>query len=346
MADDSSPEKKPNRANGGHARAAKLAPTKRSAIASAAAKARWGQRPELDKGEFPAVTHRGMVTIADVELPCFVLDDGRRVISGRGMTAAIGMKGRGQGAQRIGEHRAIKPFLANDLAVTISNPILFVGASPRGNAPSSGFEATVLQEICEALLKARDAGELKTDQEKRYAQFADTLIRSFARVGIIALVDEVTGYQRERASDALSKILEAFIAKELQPWIKTFPDEFYEEMFRLRGLDYPHESVKRPQYFGHLTNDIIYKRLAPGVLEELKRTVPKLPSGRRKGTMQQGLTPEIGHPKLREHLASVTTIMSFSNDYDDFKRKLDKRHPRYDQTASFDFDEEDDGKGL
>ena len=116
-------------------------------------------------------------------------------------------------------------------------------------------------------------------------------------------------------------------------------------MFRLRGLDFPQESVKRPQYFGHLTNDVIYRRLAPGVLEELKNTVPKTPSGRRQGTLQQKLTPDLGHPKLREHLASVTTIMALSDDYHDFKQKLDKRHPRYDETMAFDFDD-NGGKGL
>ncbi|MGU3384389.1 P63C domain-containing protein [Methylobacterium sp. D53M] len=330
------------RARGGKARAQMLSPEERKASAKKAADARWGAKP--DDGEtYPAATHRGVINIGDVELACFILDDGRRVISGRGMTAAIGMKGRGQGAQRIGEHRIIKPFLSKELSEALSNPILFTGASPRGNAPSSGFEATVLQELCEVLLRARDAKALQTEQEIRYAQFADMLIRSFARLGIVALVDEATGYQRERASDALARILEAFIAKELQPWIKTFPDEFYEELFRLRGLQYPHATVKRPQYFGHLTNDVIYKRLAPGVLEELKKSTPKLPSGRRKGTLTQKLTPEFGHPKLREHLASVTTIMSLSDNYDDFKKKLDRRHPRYDQSGQLDFEEADEG---
>jgi hypothetical protein len=172
------------------------------------------------------------------------------------------------------------------------------------------------------------------------------LIRGFARVGIISLVDEATGYQRDRAKDALARILEAFIAKELQPWIKTFPDDFYEELFRLRGLDFPRDTVRRPQYFGHLTNDIVYKRLAPGVLEELKRTAPKLPSGRRKGTLQQQLTPDLGHPLLREHLAKVTTIMKLSDDWHDFKKKLDRLQPRHDDTLQFDFHDFDKINGL
>lgn len=323
------------KAKGGFARAEALTPEERKAIAKRAAEARWsGESPGH---AYPKATHRGVLTIADVELPCFVLDDGRRVISGRGMTAAIGMKGRGQGAQRIVEHRTIRAFLDNDLANAISEPILFTGASPRGNAPSSGFEAVVLQELCELLLEARDAGALQTEQERRYAQFADMLIRSFARVGIIALVDEATGYQRDRAKDALARILEDFIAKELRPWVHTFPDDFYSELFRLRGLEFPRDNVKRPQYFGHLTNDIVYRRLAPGVLDELRRQTPRRPDGRFKHQLFRRLTDELGHPKLREHLASVIALMKVSRTYRQFQDFLDRVHPRYGETPMLPF---------
>ena len=112
-------------------------------------------------------------------------------------------------------------------------------------------------------------------------------------------------------------------------------------MFRLRGLDFPRDSVKRPQYFGHLTNDIIYSRIAPGVLEELKRATPRNPSGQLKTHFHRRLTPDLGHPKLREHMASIVTAMKLSDDYADFKRKLDKIHPRYDETMAMDFISDD-----
>src|SRR5690606_34477435 len=75
---------------------------------------------------------------------------------------------------------------------------------------------------------------------------ADVLMRGLASVGIIALVDEATGFQRDRTADALAKILEEFIAKELRPWVQTFPDQFYEHLFRLRGMNFPRDRVKRP----------------------------------------------------------------------------------------------------
>jgi len=86
-------------------------------------------------------------------------------------------------------------------------------------------------------------------------------------------------------------------------------------MFRLRGLEYPNDTVQRPRYFGVLTNDIVYDRLAPGVLEELKKINPKHESGRRKHKYFQWLTTNLGYPKLREHLGSVIAIMKLSVDW-------------------------------
>src|SRR2546430_16929624 len=97
--------------------------------------------------------------------------------------------------------------------------------------------------------------------------------------------------------------------KEWKVWVQTFPADYYSELFRLRDLDYPAYSVKRPQYFGVLTNDIVYKRLAPGVLAELKRVTPKGETGRHKQKLFQRLTNNVGYPKLREHLGAVVATM-------------------------------------
>jgi hypothetical protein len=186
------------------------------------------------------------------------------------------------------------------------------------------------------ILTANDEGALATGQ-KRTAREADILIRGLATVGIVALVDEATGYQEVRKRDALASILEAFVAKELQPWLKTFPNDFYKEMFRLRDLPYD-GSVKRPQYFGNLTNEIVYSRLAPGVLEELKQVTPRDEEGRARHKYHQRLTQNVGYPKLREHLGSVVTLMKLSNGWDEFIAFLNRVHPRWDKTVPMDFD--------
>jgi hypothetical protein len=194
--------------------------------------------------------------------------------------------------------------------------------------------------VCEIYLKAREARVLPRNQEHVATQ-AEVLVRGLAHVGIIALVDEATGFQEMRTKDALARILEAFVAKELQAWIQTFPDDFYKQIFRLRDLPYTPYSVKRPQYFGNITNELVYKRLAPGVLEELKRVTPRDESGRPKQKYFQRLTSNLGYPKLREHLGSVVTLMKLSDGWRDFLEKLDRIHPKYGDTLPLplDFDE-------
>jgi len=270
------------RAKGGLARAQALSAEERVEQSRRAAKARWDDA-------IPVATHIGELKIGDLVLPCAVLADGTRVISQGGVTTAFGpVAGGWQLRKRASSEHAgdlpsflvaasLTPFISSELRTLVCTPRKY--RDPRGGPIRVGLEATLLPKVCEVWLQARDAKAL-TKIQLPVADRADVLVRGLAHTGIIALVDEATGFQRDRAKDALAKILEAFIAKELQPWIQTFPSEFYQELFRLRGLEYPTDSVKRPQYFGWLTNDIVYKRLAPGVLEELKRVTVKNDAGR------------------------------------------------------------------
>ncbi|MEP7241379.1 MAG: P63C domain-containing protein [Devosia sp.] len=331
-------DKDQKKADAAKARADALSPAQRSEIAKKAATARWS-------GHLPDATHEGELDIAGLKLPVAVTSDGTRLMISRAFMTALGRPWKGSYAStELPNFIAAKnllPFISNELR-NVLGTVEFVN---KNGQRATGYRAELLQLVCDVYLDARNAGGVLTEQQERIAAQAEILVRGFARIGILALIDEATGYQRDRASDALAKILERFIAKELQPWIKTFPDEFYEQLFRLRGLKFPQDTVKRPQYFGHLTNDIVYRRLAPGVLDELKRTEPKAQSGTRKGTLQQRLSSDLGHPRLREHLASVCTIMDLSEDYSDFMKKLDKRHPRYGETMDMDFDGET-WKGL
>lgn len=330
------------KAKGGKARAEKLTPEERSNIAKKAARSRWSHEGE----KLPKVTHRGIIKIADLnmEIPCFVLDDGRRVISGRGMTAAIGMKGRGQGIARITSHRMLEINNNNNLPLAIQNPIKFEGGSPKVNTPSDGYEATVLQELSEAILKARDKGLLKTEQEKRYGQYADILTRSFARVGIIALVDEATGYQEIRPKDALQSYLELIVRKELAAWAKKFPDEFYENIYKLKGWPWPGMQKNRFSVVAHYTRDLVYERIAPSLLEELEEKTPKDDKGKRKNKFHQWLTEDVGDPMLAQHLHSLIMFqrLALSNGYgwNRFVRMVDKVLPKKGTTLELPFIED------
>ncbi len=170
------------------------------------------------------------------------------------------------------------------------------------------------------------------------------LMRAFAKVGIIALVDEATGFQEVRDNLALQAILDKFLRKEFATWAKCFPVDFYREIFRLRKWEWRGMKINRPQVVAHYTNDIVYKRLAPGILKELKIKNPKDDKGRRKAKYYQWLTEDVGHPALAQHLYAVIGLMRIADSWEGFKRMLDRAYPQKGDTPQLELfrNEEDD----
>jgi hypothetical protein len=290
--------------------------------------------------------------LGNAEIQCYVLSGGMRVLSGRGMQRALGF-GIGQtSTQSRGD--ILKSFLANllakpeinalaqnthgDLLDALQNPIRFVRPG-RGGRLAVGYEATILADVCDLILAARQENLLTTDKEKIIAKECEILTRSFAKVGIIALVDEATGYQEDRARDALADILKQFISDELAKWAKTFPDEFYRQLFKLRNIQYSEFNSRKPQYIGKITNDIVYERLAPGVLEGLRKKEPKI-NGRRKHKLFQWLTEDVEDPKLREHLSNLIILMKASPNWTVFYRLLQRSLPKYSEQMTLALDDD------
>lgn len=347
------------KAAGGTARTQSMSSEERSTMAQKGGTTRWEKVRKMKT--LPAVILKGDdLNLAGIKIPCAIIamdgaSEPMRVLTENGITNAL-LGSRSGASKRIKKRSEevgaplplflapgqLNSFIDKELREGPLQVIEYVD----GDRIMRGFNAEVLPVVCEIWLRAREAGALQKQQLEK-AQQAELLTRALARVGIIALVDEATGYQRFRAKDALAKILEAYVAKELQPYVSRFPPEFYHEIFRLRGLSFPNGTVKRPQYFGHITNDIIYRRLAPGVWKELKAKVQKDEKGRAKHKLFQHLTPTFGDPRLEKLITRVTTIMEFSSNWDDFKVKLDSKVPAFNETMQLPFEiRDDDGKGL
>lgn len=296
-----------------------------------------------DDKQLPKEEFSGTLQIGDRELPCAVLEDGTRVISARGINRTFGQtRTESTKAMKDGDRRlpavmasdSLQPYLDQHFAAIA--PIRY---RPRhGGRSAFGYEATLLPKMCEAVLDAHKAGVLR-GRQRELAEVADLLIRGFAQVGIIALVDEATGYQEVRAKRALAEILEKFIAEELQPWTRRFPEEFYRQIFRLRGWPYDPTTVKRPSVIGKMTNDFVYERLAPGVLDELRRRNPVTDRGYRRHRHHQWFTEEVGHPRLREHLHAVIALMKASATWDQFKRAIERAFPKLGKTIPLPLDD-------
>lgn len=293
--------------------------------------------------------YNGEVKIGETTLPCAVLENETRVITQSSFLRAIGRSPKPPAKSGINNNlddlpsflkaNALKPFIDNELkASTI--PILY--ETDKGEM-LVGYDARLLPKVAEVYLSYRDHQNNNNSpilkQYEHIITAADILMRGLAHVGIIALIDEATGFQNVRARKALEEILEKFITNELKKWVKTFPDEFYQQMFRLRRWPYDPKSVARPAVIGRYTNDLVYDRLAPGVRQELEKLNPTNDKGHRKDKHFQYLTEDIGHPKLREHLASVIVLMRISNNWNDFMRGMNRALPKYGDTYEILFED-------
>ena len=263
-------------------------------------------------------THEGDLVIGELHLPSAVLEDGTRVLLSKGFLKALGRPWKGSSRTELPNFLGAKnliPFVDKDLQDGL-NSIKYKSLK---KGVLQGYKAEILPLVCDVYLRARD-GEVLTTSQLKVAKQAEILVRSLSKIGIIALIDEATGYQYERDQEELQRILEKYIRSEFLPWTKRFPDDFYRELFRLRGWSYSPLSVKRPILVGKLTNKIIYKYLPKGVLEELKKRTPKGKTGHYIKRLHQSLTTDIGNPHLERHLARVVTRMRISPNWRTFER--------------------------
>lgn len=288
-----------------------------------AAEARWGKT-------IRDATHAGTIIIGDLEIDCAVLDDGIRVLSQSTVLTSLGRVPDKSRRGEIGSKRA--PFLAaNNLQPYITEDLRELDKPIRYRLPDSssqmwGYRAEILPRTCGVYLDARQDGALVRKQEAT-ARAAEILLRGLAEVGIVGLVDEATGYQEVRARRELQQILEAYVKAEFRPWLKTFPDEFFREVYRLQGWEYRSGTSRRTPYVGKLINEYVYEQLPEGVLNELQRLNPRNNDGVRPRRHHQYLTADTGHPHLDKQIAAVTTLMRVAESKDEFTVLFERAFP-------------------
>lgn len=323
--------KDPKKVRAARARSKSLSADDRKAIAERAARSRWDRANDV-----PQAQHTGTLTIGNVSFPCSVLTDGTRILTQSDFMTGMGMYYSGwvannpvdkSGSADIPHFLAFKGLkVFVDIHLGGLQSVTVKYRTERG-ALAHGIRAEIIPKICDVWIDADKETKLGKRQ-KVIATQARLLMRALAHVGIISLVDEVTGYQKVRARDELQKILAAYIAPELLPWAKRFPDTFYEHLHRVRGWKYAPGTSARTAYIGKLTNALVYEQLPRGVLDELRAKNPRDPeTKRRKHTHHELLTADIGHPHLEKQILTVTTLLSVSDDWDEFTRLFSKKFP-------------------
>ncbi len=270
--------------------------------------------------------------LGNIEIPCYVLNNGLRVFSGRGLQKAIGYESdSGQWMRSFCKIDGLSMLFCageNSILSQLSNPVKFKRPNASGSqSTTNGYDVTLLVDICSAIIDANRAGNFDNDV---MVHNADVIIRSVAKVGIIALVDEATGYQYDRERDELQKILKAYVSEELLPWQKRFPDIYYKELFRLNGWDFTVKGIRnRPSVIGKWTNTLIYEQLPKGVLAELKKKTPKSRNGNNTARFHQSLTLDVGEPSLTAQITTIVAIFQVSDNmkemWSNFARLVERK---------------------
>lgn len=317
---------------GGKARAKALTAEERSEIARKAAAARWEQASDdvdVSVGEMPEAKHWGVLRLLNAEIPCYVLDDGQRVIGRTSATEMLtGIKGGGALEKYLGVN-ALKPFI--DLETVLEGMVPFRLPEVEGlDRAVKGLPADLLIDICRGFTAALEAtrredytGSRLTDRQQQMAINAAMFVAACAKVGIDALIDEATGYQYERAEDALQVKLRAYLADEMRAWEKTFPDELWVEFGRLTG--WSGSITKRPKYWGKLVMDLIYEYLDQDVAQWLRENAPEPRGGQ---NYHQWLSSQYGLKKLVEHIWMVIGIAKTCQNISELKQRMAQLYGR------------------
>lgn len=313
---------------GGIARAKKLSPERRREIARNANKARQIKQKERESnsGDLPTAKWWGVLNLANNEIPCYVLDDGQRVISRVAATELLSGIKKGGGLERYLEVQALKSFINLDLV--LEGFVAFKLAEVEGlNKDVKGLPTGLLIDICRAFVSALEASERSevhlTSRQKEIAINASMFLASCAKVGLDALVDEATGYQYARAEDALQVKLKAYLEEEMRAWEKTFPDDLWVLFGRL--THWKGSVTKRPKYWGKLVMELVYDYLDSDVAQWLKENAPKPRHGQ---NYHQWLTSQYGLKKLTEHIWKLIGVGATCESIGELKERMAEIHGR------------------
>ncbi len=303
-----------------------MSPEERREQSRAAARKRWDKAKteivaaaEIAADEIPKATHWGELEIGEKSLPCYRLASGERVFSLKGVVVSL-MEGEGGQLAEYIKVKSLKDFLPNDLVPAENDAIPALMKFDTGGESfakySLGLPVEKFIDLCDAYSKASEKGRL-TDRQNRIAVNANAFLRACAKVGIIALVDEATGYQAERPLDELQFKLKLFIVEEMRKWEKTFPDQLWEQFGRL--TNWKGSLHSRPKYWGNLVMEIVYGYLDADVAQWLKENAPKPQHGQ---NYHQWLSEQYGLRKLVEHIWKIIGVASTCQNMAELRVKM------------------------
>lgn len=304
---------KTKQSKGGVERAKKLSPERRSEIARNAALVKSGGFKALHKGNFKEVI--------GVDIPCYVLNDSNHtaVMSQRGIAEALGFAtGGGTAIKKFLSSQSMLPYIGSELSKKTDQPIVFKLDQTGSGRKAYGYDVTILIDICQAIIRANDDNQLKSNQAF-LVKNASIILQASAKLGIRELVYKLAGYNSTK--EAVIAAFRQYILEEARKWSKEFPDDLYAEWQRLYDIPVPVRGRNWEHY--HLTLKFIYLPLAKsnGKLLALLKEAKKESKGKKYDKLHQFLN-EIGLTALRAHIWQVVGIAKTSQSVEEYERRF------------------------
>ncbi len=264
---------------------------------------------------------KGPLKIMDAEIDCYILEDGTPIFNKGKMMKAIGRQWKGASRTDMPNFIGavnLQKFIRPELEEKLKGIDFY-----DGGRIISGYHADTLAEVCNVYLEARQAGVL-TKTQLPIAQICEVLLRSFAKVGIRALIYEQLGFEKFKNPEAFRILIESYLSEEIRKWSKEFPDELFWQMDRIYG-NQKTTSRNRPMYYAKFLRKYIYEPIEKGsVLKRLDEKIPKDSKGRKKARLHSATSEEIGLPAIRAQIWQIVATLKVSSD----KRKFENNFNR------------------
>lgn len=120
-------------------------------------------------------------------------------------------------------------------------------------------------------------------------------------------------------------IVARYVLPECRAWVKTFPDEFFDEIYRLNGWT---KGKGTTSEIGNIINRYVYDLLPYGVADRINNSNERLESGHLKYKNHQFLSENEGIKHLRQHLSNLISIMSTCDVWEQFVDRMTKKISR------------------
>jgi hypothetical protein len=269
-------------------------------------------KKDIAKAEMPKAIVTGTLAHIGINADCYVLSNGARVLSQRGIMRALTAGDGAPGGKDFGRMMARLQKNIRGLSVPPGVEILF--SLPTGGT-AVGRDATWFVDLLKGYKAALRAGSL-TKQQEPLGRRADEMLDALAGVALVALIDEATGYEEMRQHGALASLFERLLLERAATWERFWTTDLVRSLCRTYSLHQRGNVV--PEAFAGVCSWIYRVILGDELYDEIRR---RNPPGHDRDMHHSYFNPALRHLAMQDR-AIILAFSDQSRNKHEFKRKM------------------------